>query len=175
MNKPPERIRVTKLQEAQVNPVVVVDAACKEAMHRAGVPAADCPARGLGGIVKLTKLHNVLVADADGVVVGYAAWRDESPGVAYLEDMAVSPQHQRTGVGRHLLDAVRAEARAVPLPVLVTRCWTQAASARAFLAKAGLVPAGDQAGERFKMWREEQEAGGALVKEGQVVLVQALA
>ena len=174
MNKPPERIRVTRLQEAQANAVVAIDAVCKEALHRAGVPAADFPARGLAGLVKLTKLHNVLVADADGIVAGYAAWRDESPGVACLEDIAVSPQHQRTGIGTQLLEAVRAEARAVPLPLLVTRCWVKAASARAFFARAGLTPAGAEAGERFRMWREEQEAGGPLVKEGQILLVQAL-
>jgi GNAT superfamily N-acetyltransferase len=169
--QPPQRVRVTKLQEAQIDAVVAIDLACKDALHRAGVPAADLPARGLAGIAKLTKQHNVLVADADGVVAGYAAWRDESPGVAYLEEIHVKSDLQRLGVGTRLLDAVRENVRAVSLPVLVTRCWTKAAAARAFLAKAGLAPLGDS-NERATMWRQEQEAAGPLAKDGQVVLVQ---
>jgi amino-acid N-acetyltransferase len=179
MNKPPQRVRVTKLQESQVDDVVAVDLACKQAMHRSGVPIAEAPARGLAGIGKLVKMHNVLVADADGVVAGYAAWRDESPGVAYLEDLAVKPQLQRVGIATQLLDAVRGDARALSLPVLVSRCWTKAAAARAFLAKAGLVPLGDEPpeiAERVALWREEQESatGHGVAREGQVVLVQSL-
>jgi amino-acid N-acetyltransferase len=178
MNKP-QRVRVTKLQEGQIDAVVAIDLACKAAMHRAGVPASEAPARGLAGVAKLTKLHNVLAADADGVVAGYIAWRDESPGVAYIEDLAVKPDLQRAGVGTKLLDTVREEARGLALPVLLTRCWTRAASARAFLTKVGLVPLGSEApeiAERVALWREEQQSpsGHGLAKEGQVVLVQSL-
>jgi GNAT superfamily N-acetyltransferase len=173
MSKPPERVRVTRMQDVQIDAVVGVDLACKEALHRAGVPAADLPARGLAGIAKLTKVHNVLVADADGVVAGYAAWRDESPGVAYLEEIHVKPDLQRLGIGTKLLDAVRAEVRAVSLPVLITRCWTKATAGRAFLAKAGLAPLPPaDSNERTTTWRQEQEAAGPLVRDGQVVLVQ---
>jgi len=169
--QPPQRVRVTKLQEAQIEAVVAIDLACKQGLHRAGIPEADLPARGLAGIAKLTKLHNVLVAEADGTVAGYAAWRDESPGVAYLEELHVKPELQRLGIGTRLLEAVREDIRAVSLPVLVTRCWTKAAAGRAFLAKAGLEPLGDS-NERASLWRQEQEAAGALAKDGQVVLVQ---
>lgn len=167
---PPQRVRVTKLQELQINQVVAVDRACKESLHRAGISAADVPARGLAGIAKLTKLHNVLVAEADGVVAGYAAWRDESPGVAYLEEIHVEPELQRLGIGSRLLDAIREDVRSVGLPVLVTRCWAKGPG-KAFFTKAGLQPL-DDSNERVALWRQEQEAAGALAKEGQVVLMQ---
>ncbi len=169
--QPPQRVRVTKMQDAQIDGVVAIDLACKQGLHRAGVSPADLPARGLAGVAKLTKLHNVLVADADGVVAGYAAWRDESPGVAYLEEIHVRPELQRLGIGTRLLEAVREDVRAVSLPVLVTRCWTKATAATAFLKKAGLEPLGDS-NERATMWKEEQEAAGGLARDGQVVLVQ---
>jgi amino-acid N-acetyltransferase len=179
MTSKPQRVRITKLQETQIDAVVSIDLACKSAMHRAGVPASEAPARGLAGMAKLTKVHNVLVADADGVVAGYVAWRDESPGVAYLEDLAVKPELQRAGVGTKLLDALREEARGLALPVLLTRCWTSAAPARSFLTKAGLVPLGSETpeiAERVALWREEQQSatGHGLAREGQVVLVQSL-
>ncbi len=175
MNEP-QRVRVTKLQDAQIDAVAAIDLACKQLLHRAGVSAVDAPARGLQGLVKLTKLHNLLVADADGTVAGYAAWRDESPGVAYLEDLGVKPELQRHHVATKLLDAVREEARKLSLPVLLTRCWTRAAPARAFFQKVGFVPLGDeppQVSERVTMWREEQEAPGGhgVAREGQTVLL----
>lgn len=179
MSKAPQRVRITKLQDTQIDAVVAIDLAAKQSMHRAGVPAAELPARGLAGIAKLTKMHNVLVADADGVVAGWCAWRDESPGVAYLEDLAVKPDHLRVGLATKLLDAVREEARGLALPVLLTRCWTSAAPARAFLAKAGMVPLGSETpevAERVALWREEQQsnAGHGVAKEGQIVLLQPL-
>jgi GNAT superfamily N-acetyltransferase len=169
--QPPQRVRVAKLQETQIDAVVSIDLACKQSLHRAGVSPSDLPPRGLAGIAKLTKEHNVLVADADGVVAGYAAWRDESPGVAYLEEIHVKPELQRLGIGTRLLEAVREDVHRVSLPVLVTRCWTKAAAARAFLTKAGLGPLGDS-NERATVWKEEQEAAGGVARDGQVVLVQ---
>ncbi len=176
MKAPPHKVRIAKLQDAQLDGVVAVDLACNADMHRAGVPASEVPARGLAGLVKLTKGHDVLVADADGVVAGYAAWRDESPGVAYLEDIAVKPELQRLGVGKKLLDAVVEAAQAVSLPVLLTRVWTKAPGARAFLEKGGLAALDADAGERAAEWRAEQEGPGGhgLAKEGQAVLYRSL-
>jgi amino-acid N-acetyltransferase len=176
MTPPPQRVRVAKLQDTQLDAVVAIDAACKQQLHRAGVPSADEPLRGLGGIAKLTKLHNVLVADADGVVAGYAAWRDESPGVAYLEELAVKPELQHHGIAEKLLDAVRAEATALSLPVLLTRLWAKNAPGEAFLRKTGFTPLGDPPNERAALWLEEQRASGGpgLAKDGQVVMVHSL-
>jgi amino-acid N-acetyltransferase len=172
----PTKVRIAKLQDSQLDAVVSIDLACKAAMHRGGVPASELPARGLAGIAKLTKRHNVLVAEADGVVAGYVAWRDESPGVAYLEDLAVKPELQRHGIAAKLLAEVTAEAKRLSLPILLTRSWTKAASGRAFLEKSGLVPLDADAGERAELWRQEQDApgGSGLAKEGQAVLYRAL-
>ncbi|HEY8042426.1 MAG TPA: GNAT family N-acetyltransferase [Polyangiaceae bacterium] len=172
---PPQRVRVTRLQEAQIDAVVAIDRACKEAAHRAGVPAADWPVRGLAGMAALTKMHNVVAAEADGVVAGFAAWRDESPGVAILEDVAVAPDMQRLGVGKRLFEAVLEEARAVSLPVLLARPWDKVPSGRAFLVKAGMVPIEKlEASERVQMWREEHESAGGVLKPGQALLGQSL-
>jgi amino-acid N-acetyltransferase len=167
MTNPPQRVRVARLQDTQLDGVVAIDAECKQQLHRAGVSASEEPARGVAGIAKLTKLHNVLAADADGVVAGYAAWRDESPGVAYLEELAVKPELQR-------LDAVREEARALSLPILLIRVWTKNAAGKALLEKAGFTPLATHTSDRATMWREEQEAAGGLAKEGQVVMVSSL-
>jgi amino-acid N-acetyltransferase len=176
MTTPPQRVRVARLQDTQLDGVVAIDLACKQQLHRAGVPAAEEPARGVAGIAKLTKVHNVLVADADGVVAGYAAWRDESPGVAYLEELAVKPDLQRHGIAEKLLDAVRDEARAVSLPILLTRAWSKNAPGRALLEKAGFTPLASHTSERATLWQEEQAApaGHGLAKDGQVVMVQSL-
>lgn len=170
---PPSKVRITKLQELQLDAAVAIDLECKSWLHRAGVSAADDPARGLPGFGKLLRSHNVLAADADGVTAGYIAWRDESPGVAYLEEIAVKPDLQRLGIGTKLLDAVKEEARGRGLPVLITRCWTKAASGTAFLKKAGLVPLASSE-ERAGFWKQEQEAAGPFVKEGQAALMFSL-
>jgi amino-acid N-acetyltransferase len=176
MTTPPQRVRVARLQDTQLDGVVAIDAECKQQLHRAGVSTTEEPARGVAGIAKLTKLHNVLAADADGVVAGYAAWRDESPGVAYLEELAVKPELQRHGIAEKLLDAVREEARALSLPILLIRVWTKNAAGKALLEKAGFTPLANHTSERATMWKEEQEAAGGhgLAKEGQVVMVSSL-
>ena len=86
----------------------------------------------------------------------------------------MNPELQRLGVGGKLLDAVVEAAQRVSLPVLLTRCWSNAPAARAFLEKAGFAPLGKAAGERVELWREEQEAAGGLAKEGQVVMLRSL-
>jgi amino-acid N-acetyltransferase len=179
MSQAPQKVRIAKLQDIQIDAVVAVDLAGKAAMHKAGVPPAEAPARGLAGIGKLTKQHNVLVADADGVVAGYVAWRDESPGVAYIEDLAVKSELRRVGIGTKLIEAVRDDARRVSLPVLLVRCWSSVAPAKALLTKAGFVPIGSEpseVAERVAEWRAEQEAhyGGHVAREGQVVMLQSL-
>ena len=50
MTSPPQRMRIAKLQDAQLDAVVAIDLACKQLMERAGVPASEVPARGQGSI-----------------------------------------------------------------------------------------------------------------------------
>jgi GNAT superfamily N-acetyltransferase len=66
---------------------------------------------------------NALVVEEDGALVGLAhyllhrhAWKEEE--VCYLQDLYTLPACRGTGVGRALIEAVQAEARAQGAPVL---------------------------------------------------------
>lgn len=69
--------------------------------------------------------HPVLVAEANGAVVGWASLAPWSPRPAYERTAEVSvyvhPAHRRSGVGRALLSALTERARAAGLGVLVAR------------------------------------------------------
>ena len=163
----PSRIRVLPLNENHLPAVQEIEAACEAIVHSAGV--AQSSPRALGEIVALTKQHNVRVAEADDKAIGYLAWRDESPGVAYLEELSVTPEKQRFGVASELLQAMRDEARKIGLPVIVTRAWTRVASAQAFLRKSGFLGIGDDSPERVLQWREEQTHLGKSLRDGEAI------
>lgn len=151
--------RITPLREHQLTGLVALEQLAKApyAAIDAGIVARDLPS-----IVALPKLHNVLVAeDPSEALFGWAAWRDESPGVAYIEELSVHPDKQRTGVARYLLDMIRNEARALRLPNLVTRASTKAPWVAPFLARVGFKAIDDAAPERARAWKQEQIAAGA--------------
>ena len=52
----------------------------------------------------------LLVADADGELVGCVALRPQAPGVCELKRLYVRPAHRGRGLGRRLLEALLAEA-----------------------------------------------------------------
>ncbi len=106
---PPTRVRVSRLQEVQVPAVVRIDADCAAMYHAIGFDAAEVPARSQADIVALTRDHNVYVVEADWSPAANAAWRDEAPGVAYVEEINVAPDMQRFGLGTRLLDTLREE------------------------------------------------------------------
>ena len=163
MSAAPIRIRTSGLQEQQVGDVVKLE-------ESLATTQKGWEPRSLAGVVGLTKLHNVRVADSDDVVLGWVAWRDESPGVGVVEHLAVHPRFQRCGVGHALLEVVRGEARGVSLEHLVVRVPEGASAAKAFLRKEGFVPLDDKAGQRVLDWRDEQTAKGPLAEEGDRVL-----
>jgi amino-acid N-acetyltransferase len=168
---PPQRIRVTGLQEAQLEALVELERACTEMYYDIGFDGAEVPARGLSDIVGLTRDHEVKVAEADHVVAGYMAFRDESPGVAYLEEISVHPEYQRFGVGARLLEALWEGARESHLGHVVCRAWEKAAWAMAFYEKAGFKRLGDDAPSKVLRWRDERaESGRPLTRPGEVVL-----
>jgi amino-acid N-acetyltransferase len=165
----PSKIRVTKLNEGQLRALVTIESDAAAQHHAQGI--AGVAARGERDIVELTKQHNVRVAEADDVVAGYVAWRDESPGVAYIEDVLVSADFQRVGVGDKLLAAVREEAKGLKVPVMLIRARAGAPWASAFLEKEGFAPLDDAAPAVVKTWKGEQTAGGKpLAGEGIAVL-----
>lgn len=168
---PPERIRLTGLQEAQLPELVELERACTAMYHDIGFDAAEVPARTLSDIVALTRDHDVRVAEADHVVAGYLAWRDESPGVAYLEELSVHPDYQRFGIATRLLEELHERARALGMQQIVLRSWARASWAQAFYKKAGFTSLGDGAPEKVLAWRSEREAiGRPLTRPGEVVL-----
>ncbi|XXX81909.1 GNAT family N-acetyltransferase [Sorangium sp. So ce134] len=173
----PKRIRVTGLQEAQLPALVAVEQACA-AMYqeKIGVDAADVPARALSELVALTRQHDVRVAEADDEVAGYLAWRDEAPGVAYLEELSVHPDHQRRGIATRLLAELQERARELGMEQIVLRARAKAGWAQAFFKKAGFAPLGDDAPAKVRAWRSGQEAAGRpLTRSGEVVLWAAVA
>ena len=54
----------------------------------------------------------LFVADVDGQVVGCVALRPQAPGVCELKRLYVKPTHRGRGLGRRLLEALLAEAKA---------------------------------------------------------------
>lgn len=172
---PPKRIRLTGLQEAQLLDLVEVERASCQMYYDLGFDAAEVPARAPTDLVALTRDHDVRVAEADHVVAGIMAWRDESPGVAYLADLSVHPDHQRFGVGTRLIEALWDDARDAGLAHAVVRVWQKATWAKAFYAKLGFKPLSDDAPAKVLRWREERAASGRpLTRPGEAVLWAAI-
>lgn len=176
----PSRIRVTRLQEAQLPDLLEVERGATEMYYEAGFDAAEVPVRSLVDLVALTRDHEVLVAEADRTVAGYLAWRDEAPGVAYLEDLSVHPEQQRFGVATTLLDELCRNAREVrhatpegprPLEHLVARCWARATWARRFYERYGFRALDATAPADVRAWYEERKAvGRPVTRPGEDVL-----
>jgi ribosomal protein S18 acetylase RimI-like enzyme len=156
---PPKRVRLEKLQEVHVPELIKIDRAAAEEYWALGFDAAEVPVRTNGEIYRLPKQHAVRVAEADYVVAGYSAFRDESPGVAYLEEITVHPDYRRFGIGRRLIEQVFEEARAANLKELVLRRWDKADWAVAFYEKLGFKPIDDSAPERVRGWLAEKTDG----------------
>jgi GNAT superfamily N-acetyltransferase len=156
----PKRIRITGLQEQQLAAVAEAEAAATAVYYDSGFDAAEVPTRSIADITALTRHHNVRVAEADHEPVGYAAWRDEAPGVAYVEEISVHPDFQRFGVGSRLMETIRDEAREAHLKQIVLRCWTRAPWAMAFYKSLGFVQIDSAAPAKVRGWQEQHVASG---------------
>lgn len=169
----PSRIRLTGLQEAQLPDLVKLDAACAAMYHERGFDAAEVPERSPSDFATLSRSHSVRVAEADHVPAGVLAWRDESPGVAYLADVSVHPDYQRFGIGSQLLEGLREEARDHDLSHIVVRVWENAPWAVAFYRHHGFAPIEGGANVPAKVtgWRDDRLAGGRpLTRPGEIAL-----
>lgn len=168
---PPQRIRISGLREDHMEDVAKVESAATALYYEIGFDGAEVPTRSIADIVSLTRHHNVRVAEADHVVAGYAAWRDESPGVAYVEEISVHPDFQRFGVGSKLMGTIQEEAREAGLKHVVARCWTRATWAMAFYKKLGFVLLDDAAPSKVLAYREERVSSGRpFTRPGEVAL-----
>lgn len=134
----PQRIRITRLQEAQTEALIEVERACSGMYHEIGFDAAEVPVRTYADIAHLPRYHNVYVAEADHEVAGYVAWRDESPGVAYIEELSVHPQFQRFGIGSKLLATVEEDAVRAGLADVVVKKFERRRGRRRFTRITGL-------------------------------------
>jgi len=149
---PPKKVRISRLQEVQIDALTELDRVCSELYWELGFDAAEVPARVKQDFYKLPRDHAVRVAEADYVVAGYVAMRDEAPGVAYLEELSVHPDYQRFGIATQLLETVYEEARENKLHEMVLRTWDKAEWARAFYAKRGFAKIDDKAPRRVQDW-----------------------
>ena len=133
----PKKIRVTKLQEAQLIDFQTVEALCAEMFYAVGYGDTEIRPRNEHELARLTKNHDILVAEADHEPVGFLVWADQAPGVAWLPTLEVAPAYQRFGIGTRLLRDLGEQAHGLGIEVVVTPCWERAAWAMAFLGVRG--------------------------------------
>ncbi|AKT40441.1 GNAT family N-acetyltransferase [Chondromyces crocatus] len=167
---PPDRIRVTKLQEAQLPALIEIEQACAAMYRDIGLDDTSWPPRTLPELVASTRDHDLLVAEADHQVVGFLIWRDEAPGVARLIHLVVHPDYQRFGIARRLLETLQDSARAHDLSHIVSSVWDRAPWALAFCREVGLQTerAGEGAPEAIQRWSEQRKtAGEELLRPGE--------
>jgi GNAT superfamily N-acetyltransferase len=167
---PPKRVRLTGLQEAQMSDLLQVEAKCAAMYHELGFDAAEVPVRSAADLAALVRHHSVHVAEADHVPVALMAWRDESPGVAYLADLQVHPDYQRFGIATKLFELLESEARSHGFEHIVVRCWEKAAWAVAFYRRRGFVPLGDDAPAKVAAWKLDRSQGAPVVRPGEALL-----
>jgi ribosomal protein S18 acetylase RimI-like enzyme len=163
----PEKIRLNKLQEIQVADIEKIEAATCAMYWDLGFDAAEVPQRSQTDIVGLTRGHNVWVAEADYKVAGWCAFRDEKPGVAYVEEISVHPDYQRFGVGKRLFEKIISEARDLGLDAVVLKVWDRAGFANAFYAALGVRKIDDKAPAKVQTWLEERSAGQPFLRPGE--------
>jgi ribosomal protein S18 acetylase RimI-like enzyme len=97
----------------------------------------------------------LVVVDPVGAVVGTAAVRRLGPGVGELKRMWIRPAHQGRGLGRPLLDACLAEARALGFGVLRLDSEHRLAAAVHLYRSAGFTEIEDYNGNhRAGIWME---------------------
>ncbi len=154
---PPERIRTTGLQEAQLADLIRMEQAGAQLHYEAGLDSSLMTPRGEREIGALPRKHNVFVAEADHQPAGYLAWRDEQPGVAIVEALVVDPDFQRFGIGTRLLREMSEDARKHGINFAIVPCWKQATWAHAFLAVLGFKQIEGKAPEPVSRWLELQK------------------
>jgi len=132
---PPVKIRITKLQEAQLSDLVRIDEEIV-AMHLAGGILGLRP-RSEAELAQLPRHHDVLVAEADDHVAGFLVWADQAPGVAWIDELAIDPMRQRQGIATRMLRELGETASGHGIELVVAHCYDTASWALSFLAVRG--------------------------------------
>lgn len=167
---PPKKIRISGLQDVHITDLKKIDQVTSEAYWAVGFDAAEVPVRTTQDFYAMPKYHAVRVAEADYVVAGFAAWRDEAPGVVYLEQISVHPDYQRFGVATKLMQRLYEETRE-GFGEVVLRMWSKAVWARAFYAKLGFQEIDDAAPPKVRAWLDDKTDGGRpFLRPGEVAL-----
>ena len=155
--RPPERIRVTKLQEAQLADLTRIEHEVAAMYVEAGFDAEPVAPRSDIAIAKLTRSHDVLVAEADHTVAGYMFWADQAPGIAFLTALLVAPDSHRFGIGTRMLREIGEIASNHGIDTVVTPCWDRATWAMAFLAVRGFQKLDEgELPAKLAQWRDKQ-------------------
>ncbi|MFP6684111.1 MAG: GNAT family N-acetyltransferase [Polyangiaceae bacterium] len=166
---PPQRIRTTKLQEAQLAELVEFERAAMQMYRAEGYTEEHVEARDDRAIARLTKNHDVIVAEADHLTAGYMAWADQAPGVAVLTQMCIGPEFQRFGIATRLLRELGDTASGHGIEYVACIVWPSAAWALSFLATRGFMPV-DQGvvPEHVAKWCKT--AASEVLQDGQIIL-----
>jgi GNAT superfamily N-acetyltransferase len=156
-------IRPARADDADALAVLVRE---QNAHQRDPTDRFDAPAARRDGFGDPRRFE-ALLAESDGRPVGYALFLpayESAHAVAglYVADLYVAPAHRRQGIGRALLAALAAEARARGLGFLwwVSRAWNTDAHAffRRVAAVEDPVVAFATFGEPFERLAAEDEA-----------------
>ncbi|MDT0612687.1 GNAT family N-acetyltransferase [Streptomyces lancefieldiae] len=85
------------------------------------------PADDRERMAAMVRNANLVLAarDADGSLIGIARSVSDFSYVTYLSDIAVSGTHQRSGIGRALIDATRKEAPTAKIVLLSAPAATE--------------------------------------------------
>ncbi len=152
--KPPVKIRVTKLQEAQLPELVRIDHEIVEMYAEAGI-AGPSP-RSDVALAAMTRNHDILVAEADDHVSGFLVWADQAPGVAWVAELAIDPMRHRQGLATRMLRELGETAQGHGIELVVASCYDTAPWALSFLAVRGFQKVEPGAGMPTKLaaWLE---------------------
>lgn len=110
------------------------------------------------GASRLADSGFVLVADADGVVAGFAHVL-EIGGFAHLEQVSVDPAHARRGYGRALVEAAKAEARARGHERLTLRTFADVPWNAPFYATCGFAESHTESDFHRALLAHEEKLG----------------
>ncbi len=155
---PPEKIRITGLQEAQLLDMQAIEARCAAMFYEVGFTDKQVVPRTEIEIAKLTRSHDVMVAEADDRPAGYLVWADEAPGVAFLATLLVAPIHQRFGLGTRLLRDLGEATTKHGIKTVVTPCWDLAPWTLSFLGVRGFQPLTGKLPDELSRWKDRREA-----------------
>ncbi|MBW2455689.1 MAG: GNAT family N-acetyltransferase [Deltaproteobacteria bacterium] len=155
---PPEKIRITGLQEAQLLDLLAIETRCAAMFYEVGLSDKQVTPRNDVDLAKLTRNHDVMVAEADDRTAGYLAWADEAPGVAYLPIVLVAPAYQRFGLGTRLLRDLGEATSKLGIETVVTPCWDLAPWALSFLGVRGFQPLTGKLPDKLQTWTKRREA-----------------